>query len=103
MKRANINFKCYINVLRVRQVNPPHIVYQYPLQLKMRTKRQKITKFEWKIDARMMRKFRECEHGQRFESKIFDSMWNLSCFLNENKSKNNLKKGGKEDGNIVIG
>eukprot|EP01083_Nonionella_stella_P171885 588187_1 len=76
-----ISFDCCINILRIRN-DRHHIIYQYPFTLDTLN-----THVEWKIDPAMMNKFKQSNNGQRFESAIFNQMWNLSIFPNENKNK----------------
>ena len=96
-----ISFNCYINMLRIRlKQQPQRLVFQYPLQLRLRDdeyRRYMRCRFEWRIDRRMMRKFKQCNNGQRFESPIFFELWNLSLFPNEHKGKDRDKDRDKED------
>ena len=86
-----ITFNCYVNILRIK-IKDKQIIYQYPLNLnKINYKDYIYCNFKWKINKQMMKKFKQCNNGQRFESAIFNEMWNLSCFPNENKNKTAAK------------
>lgn len=52
-----------------------------------------------------MSKFRDCNHGQRVESAVYNEMWNLSCFPNEHKHKKGVSPPTEEEKeqSVVIG
>ncbi len=65
IKTKFITFNCYVNILRIKTNNK--IIYQYPLILNKNNYKSYIyTSFKWIINNQMMRKFKQCNNGQRF-------------------------------------
>eukprot|EP01084_Bolivina_argentea_P264559 448155_1 len=72
----NLTFNIQINLLNIE-------LEHYTLyQCKWFHTYNKNLKFKWNIKNKLLNKMKIAKCGQRFESKIIDQMWYLSCFPN---------------------